>query len=138
MRIRSLAERLATTAHTIRFYERQGFTPVPERTENGYRDYSDADADRLQLLIGLRRLDLPLSQAAELARLCAEGRCDQMSQELRTAVAEKRRELAKRVAELQFLDQRLARLAGQLDDGGSPRTLISNGKEECDVSEAMS
>ena len=138
MRIGSLAQRLGTTAHAIRFYERHGLTAIPERTENGYRDYSDADADRLRLLIGLRQLDLPLPQAAELAGLCAGGRCDQMSRALRSAVAEKRRALAKRVAELQFLDQRLAHLAGQLNDGQSPRTLITVGKEECDVSEAMS
>lgn len=138
MRISTLAQRLGTTAHAIRFYERNGFASVPERTGNGYRDYTDADADRLRLLIGLRQLDLPLPRAAELAGLCAEGRCDQVSQELRAALAEKRHELAKRVAELQFLDQRLAALAGQLGDGQSPRTLITIGKEECDVSEAMS
>lgn len=62
MRIRTLADRLGTTPHAIRFYERQGFLPVPPRAENGYREYADADVQRLRLLIGLRQLDLPLAR----------------------------------------------------------------------------
>jgi len=45
-------------------------------------------------------------------------------------LAEKRRELARRVAEMRFLDQRMAHLASQLEAGGTPRTLINLGKED--------
>ncbi|MEX1278396.1 MAG: MerR family transcriptional regulator, partial [Chloroflexota bacterium] len=84
MRIRHLAEQLGTTPHAIRYYERRGFVPAPARANNRYREYSDTDADRLRLLLGLRQLDLPLPQAAELAGMCAEGRCTEVSVELRT------------------------------------------------------
>ncbi len=130
MRIGGLADRLGATAHAIRFYERQGLLPRPERSRNGYRDYSDADAARLRLLIGLRQLDLPLDQAAELASLCAEGRCDQVSDELRAAIAGKRQEIARRADDLRYLDHRLAHLAGQLAAGEPPRPLITLQKEE--------
>jgi DNA-binding transcriptional MerR regulator len=130
MRIGELAERLGTTPHSIRFYERQGLLPAAARTDNGYRDYADADADRLRLLIGLRQLDLPLEQAAALATMCAAGRCDQVSEELRMAIGAKRRELARRISDLRFLDRRLAHLSGQLADGDRPRNLITIGKEE--------
>ncbi len=130
MRIGDLAERLGTTAHAIRFYERHGILPAPEREANGYRDYSEQDAERLRLLIGLRQLDVPLRAAAELASLCAEGRCAEVSNELRSVTREKRRDLARRIEELRYLDGRLAHLAGQLDAGGSPRDLITFGKEE--------
>ena len=130
MRIGTLAQQLGTTPHAIRFYERQGLLPAPRRGENGYRDYSDTEAQRLRLLMGLRQLDLPLDQAAELAGLCAEGRCEQVSDELRAALREKRRELADRIEELRFLDRRLAHLSGQLGAGDPPRDLITLGKED--------
>lgn len=70
MRIGTLASQLGTTTHAIRFYERRGLLPAPGRSGNGYREYSEADAERLRLLIGLRHLDVPLHQAAELASDC--------------------------------------------------------------------
>lgn len=130
MRIGILAEQLGTTAHAIRFYERRGLLPAPGRSENRYREYSEADAERLRLLIGLRQLDIPLEQAAALATMCAAGRCDEVSEELQTLLVEKRQELARRVAEMRFLDQRMAHLAGQLEAGATPRTLINLGKED--------
>ncbi|MEJ7696658.1 MAG: MerR family transcriptional regulator [Candidatus Limnocylindrales bacterium] len=130
MRIGTLASRLGTTAHAIRFYERRGVMPAPVRMKNDYRDYTEADVARLRLLIGLRQLDLPLDQAAALADLCAAGRCDEVSDELRVALFEKRTELARRIAELRYLDARLAHLSGQLDAGAPPRPLISVGKED--------
>jgi len=125
MRIRTLADRLGTTPQAIRFYEAHGYLPAPPRSGNGYRDYGQADADRLRLLLGLRQLDLPLDQAAELANMCAAGRCDDVTSELREALAHKRAELARRIEEMRYLDGRLAHLQGNLAAGGSPRTLIT-------------
>lgn len=116
-----------------RYYERHGFLPAPAQTGNRYREYSDADADRLRLLLGLRQLDLPLEQAAELAAelagMCAEGRYDDVSVELRAAIGEKRTELRRRMAEMSYLDRRLAHLEGDLAVGEPPRPLIALGKE---------
>ena len=125
MRIGTLAQRLGTTRDAIRFYERRGLLPGPERADNGYRQYTETDAQRLRLLIGLRQLDLPLDQAATLANLCAAGECDQVSDDLRVAIENKRVELRRRLDELVFLDQRLADLSGQLRDGAAPRPLIT-------------
>jgi DNA-binding transcriptional MerR regulator len=125
MRIGEFADQLGTTPHAIRFYERSGLLPLPPRGRNGYREYSDKDVSRLRLLIGLRQLDLPLVQAAELATLCAAGRCDEVSDELKLILAEKRIKLAQRMDELRYLDGRLAHLAGQLDAGEAPRPLIT-------------
>lgn len=125
MRIGNLAERLGTTPDTIRFYERRGFLPGPARADNGYREYTDAHVERLRLLIGLRQLDLSLDQAATLANLCADGQCDQVSDDLRVAIEDKRVELRRRLHELLFLDQRLAHLSGQLGTGAAPRPLIT-------------
>ncbi len=133
MRIGTLAERLRTTPHAIRFYERRGLLPVPQRADNRYRSYTEQDAERLRLLVGLRQLDLPLEQAAALAGMCTAGHCEQVSEELREAISQKREELRRRIDELQFLDRRLAHLAGQLGSGETPQAVITLGKEERDV-----
>ncbi|MBA3235123.1 MAG: MerR family transcriptional regulator [Chloroflexi bacterium] len=130
MQIGTLAKHLGTTVHTIRFYERHGFLPAADRGENGYRRYTDADLSRLRLLIGLRSLDLPLDQAATIANLCADGRCDEVSFELRAAIQKKRAEVRRRVEEMGYLENRLAHLSGQLESGAAPRPLISPGKED--------
>lgn len=120
MRIGDLAEQIGTTSHAIRFYERRGLLPAPKRSGNGYRQYSEGDAERLRLLIGLRQLDIPLAAAAELATMCAAGRCAEVSDELRVLLIDKRAELARRVDELRYLDSRMAHLAGQLEAGKTP------------------
>ena len=102
---------------------------MPARAENRDREYSEADADRSRLLLVLRRLDLPLDQAAELASMCAEGRCEEVSAELRTVIATKRAELGRRMDEMRYLDQRLAHLQGSLATGDPPRPRIMLGKE---------
>ena len=130
MRIGTLAEQLGTTPHAIRFYERRGLLPAPHRGHNRYREYTSADVERLRLLIGLRQLDLPLEQAADLATMCAAGRCDEVSEGLRLLLVEKRKELELRMAEMRFLDQRMAHLASQLQAGAQPRKLISLRKED--------
>ena len=130
MKIGNLARDLGTTPEAIRFYERRGLLPGPSRGANGYRDYGDAEASRLRLLLGLRSLDLPLDQAAELAGMCAEGRCAEVSVELRDVLGEKRTDLRRRITELEYLDRRLAHLEGGLAAGKEPRPLITLGKEE--------
>ena len=118
------------TPEALRFYERRGLLPSPKRRDNGYRDYTTADVERLRLLIGLRQLELPLEQAAELSGLCAAGRCDDVSAELRAAIAAKRADLRRKMEELAYLDARLAHLDGGLAVGQPPRPLITVRKED--------
>ena len=120
MRIGELASELGITAHAVRFYERSGWLPRPGRADNGYRDYDRADLDHLRLLVDLRRMDLPLDTAARLASWCHSGHCEQTSAALPAQLAERREEIASRIAGLQALDARLASLETHLETG-SPK-----------------
>ncbi|MEP6638972.1 MAG: MerR family transcriptional regulator, partial [Chloroflexota bacterium] len=132
MKIGELAKTLGTTPEAVRFYEREGL-PGPARQASGYRDYSPAEADRLRLLLGLRQLDLPLSDAARLATLCADGRCPEVSDDLRRSLPIQRAEVRRRIAELRHLAARLADLERHLTAGDAPGPLISLRKEDDDV-----
>jgi DNA-binding transcriptional MerR regulator len=114
MRIGELASTLSVSADTLRFYERSGVLPPPPRGENGYREYGPAEVDRARLLLDLRRLDLPLDEAARLAGWCHAGHCSETTAELPQMIAAKRSELRQRIAGLEALDRRLALLEQHL------------------------
>ncbi|MDA1330522.1 MAG: heavy metal-responsive transcriptional regulator [Chloroflexi bacterium] len=69
MQIRELTAETGVPAKTIRYYESIALLPPPSRQENGYRDYAPADAERLKLIAGARRLDFSLAEIREILDL---------------------------------------------------------------------
>lgn len=114
MRIGQVAAEVGVSPDTIRFYERSGILPRPPRGENGYREYGPVEADRIRLVLDLRRLDLSLGDAAQLAGWCQAGHCSETTAELPRVIATKRAELRQRLAGLEELDRRLAALERHL------------------------
>ena len=115
MRIGELAREVGVSTDTVRFYERSGWLPPADRRANAYREYAAADVEHLRLLIDLRRLDLPLEDAARIASWCHSGHCADSTAALPRLIAERRAEVAERIAGLQALDERLAGLLGHLE-----------------------
>lgn len=66
MRIGELAVASGTTTKTLRFYEEAGLLPAPERTANGYRDYTPAALARLDFVRRGRTAGLTLAQIREI------------------------------------------------------------------------
>ncbi len=114
MRIGELARQVGVSTDTVRFYERSGWLPRAARQDNAYRDYAPADVEHLRLLIELRRLDVPLEDAARIAGWCHSGHCTDSSSELPELIGRRRAEVAERIASLQALDTRLAALERHL------------------------
>ena len=138
MRIGELAERVGVSTDTVRFYERSGWLPRPARRDNAYRDYGDDDAEHLRLLIELRRLDLPLEDAARIASWCHSGHCADSTSELPRLLTGRRAVIADRIAGLQALDERLASLERHLGPAPLPRALAVVGNGPCcDAAEAI-
>jgi DNA-binding transcriptional MerR regulator len=114
VRIGELARQVGVTTDTVRFYERSGWLPKPSRRDNDYREYGEADAEHLRLLIDLRRLEIPLDDAARIASWCHSGHCADATSELPRLIAERRTEISDRIAGLVALDARLADLERHL------------------------
>jgi DNA-binding transcriptional MerR regulator len=140
MRIGELAARVGVPADTVRFYEREGWLPRPPRQDNGYREYAEADVEHLRLLIDLRRLELPLDEAARLASYCHSGHCTDTSTELPGVIAARRAEVGVRMARLRDLDARLADLERHVAEA-QPRTrsltVLSAGAPCCDAAASV-
>jgi DNA-binding transcriptional MerR regulator len=114
MRIGELADAVGVSTDTVRFYERSGWLPRASRRDNAYREYGAADVEHLRLIIDLRRLDVPLADAARIADWCHSGHCADSTAALPNMIEQRRAEIADRIAGLQALDARLAGLLGHL------------------------
>jgi hypothetical protein len=62
--VSKLAARVGLTADTIRYYERAGLLPPPDRTESGYRAYEDGAVERLHFIKGAQCIGLRLQEIA--------------------------------------------------------------------------
>jgi DNA-binding transcriptional MerR regulator len=117
MRIGELADRVGTNPKTIRYYEGIGLLPDAERLPSGYRDYTDADVDRLRFVKTAQRLGLALSEISEVLsfRRRAEMPCDYVRGVLDRQVAE----LDRRMAEMTDLRRQLISLRNRTGRLGS-------------------
>lgn len=68
MKIKEVCERTGLTRRAIRFYGEKGLVSpgVDPKEQNDYRDYSEEDVKRLQLIARLRNLRLPVGEVARL------------------------------------------------------------------------
>ena len=66
MKINQVEQLVGITKGNIRFYEKEGLLTPGRNTENGYRDYSDADVAWLKKIKLLRMLDVPIEEILRL------------------------------------------------------------------------
>ncbi len=108
MQIKELSERTGLSDKTIRFYEEVGVLPPPKRLPNGYRDYDEADVERVKFVAGLRRLDFSLDDIDET--LAMRDRGEAPCRVVLALLSAKADEIVERIAELSRLEKDLRRL----------------------------
>lgn len=69
MTIGQLAKAAGVNMTTVRFYERRGLIPEPERTASGYRQYSPDIAIRIRFIKNAQELGFTLEEISELLDL---------------------------------------------------------------------
>ena len=119
MRIGELADRLGVTTKSIRFYESIGLLPDPARTASGYRDYAEADAERLTFIKTAQRLGLSLDEIREIIAFRDRGQqpCAYVAEVLHREVTE----LDRRIREMRQLREELKGLQAKAALGGRDR-----------------
>jgi MerR family transcriptional regulator, mercuric resistance operon regulatory protein len=73
MRIGLLADAAGIPARTIRFYERKGLLPHPERSANGYRVYDETALDGLRFIRSAQAAGLTLSEISTIINVRGGG-----------------------------------------------------------------
>ena len=71
--ISQLAEKLSVSAHTLRFYEKEGLLPSIQRDQSGNRLFSQADAEWLELLRCLQNTGMPLKEIKQFVEWLEQG-----------------------------------------------------------------
>lgn len=73
MLIGELADTVGLPSQTIRFYERRGLLPEPERGANGYRIYDESTLTRLNFVRTAQAAGLTLAEIGRIIDLRADG-----------------------------------------------------------------
>jgi MerR family copper efflux transcriptional regulator len=94
-------------AKTIRYYEEIGLVH-PERSDNGYRDYSDEDLHRLRFLKRSRGLGFPVEECRSLLSLYDDKH--RASADVRRMALARLEEIDRKIEELNGLHATLAHL----------------------------
>ena len=66
MKINEVEQLVGITKGNIRFYEKEGLLTPGRNSDNGYRDYSEADVEWLKKIKLLRMLDVPIEEILRL------------------------------------------------------------------------
>jgi DNA-binding transcriptional MerR regulator len=65
MKIGQVADAAGVSVDTVRFYERRGVLPAPERLPSGYRTYGSTTVERIRLARRLQALGLTLDEVID-------------------------------------------------------------------------
>ncbi|AIQ67042.1 MerR family transcriptional regulator [Paenibacillus graminis] len=71
--IQEMSRLTGLSAHTLRYYEKEGMLEGVVRNEQGYRVYSEADVSWVQFLVVLRELDIPIREMKRYSNLRSQG-----------------------------------------------------------------
>ena len=71
--IQEVSKRTGLTAHTLRYYEKEGLLSGVERTQGGFRQYTDEDLERLGLICCLKNTGMSIQEIARFVQLTHEG-----------------------------------------------------------------
>ena len=114
MRIGQLAQQTGVDTQTIRFYERQGLLPPPEREDNGYRTYKAGHADKLLFIRRCRSFGMSLEEIGVLQSYQEQPQqpCVAVNELLDRHIAQVRAQ----IASLHALENQLVTLRGGCDN----------------------
>ncbi len=115
MLIGQLAEALRVPTETVRFYERRGLLPQPDRASNGYRVYDEVALQRGKFIRAAQAAGLTLAEIGSVieVRNAGSAPCTHVGTLLEAKLAEVRerqRQLSALEGELQHLLKRSAQL----------------------------
>lgn len=73
MKIGQVANEAGVSVDTVRFYERRGVLPAPERMPSGYRTYGPATVERIRLARRLQALGFTLDEVIDALHATDRG-----------------------------------------------------------------
>ena len=97
--IKQVAEQFSISAHTLRYYEKEGLLPLVMRDENGNRLFGEADLEWLVLIRCLRYTGMSVGEIKAYVALCQQG--DATIFQRREIIAQHKRDVEKKICRMQ-------------------------------------
>lgn len=119
--VSKLGDLVGASADTLRYYERIGLLPAPDRTPSGYRIYGEDSIERMTFIKGAQRLGLRLEEIRELLAIKDGGVCP---------CGHTRSLLERRAAQLDEEIEAMTRMRGEIE-----RMLADHGPGDASRSE---
>ncbi|MBE0547901.1 MAG: Hg(II)-responsive transcriptional regulator [Rubrivivax sp.] len=107
--IGALAEAAGVNVETIRFYQRKGLMPEPEKPYGSIRRYGAAELARVRFIKSAQRLGFSLEEIGELLKLEDGARCS----EARQLAEQKLVDVRQKLGDLQRIESVLAELVAR-------------------------
>lgn len=107
--IGALAEAAGVNVETIRFYQRKGLMPEPEKPYGSIRRYGAAELARVRFIKSAQRLGFSLGEVGELLKLEDGARCSEARQLAEMKLVDVRQKLS----DLQRIESVLAGLVAR-------------------------
>jgi DNA-binding transcriptional MerR regulator len=122
MQIGEVAAQAGVSEHTIRYYERQGLLPAPNRRPNGYRDYPPDTVALLRFIKRAQDVGFSLSEARALCDLRAFPGSNRLK--VRALAEVKINDVDRRIADLMSIRHSLHDLVWSCCQNEDPRCPI--------------
>ena len=107
--IGALAETAGVNVETIRFYQRKGLMPEPEKPYGSIRRYGATELARVRFIKSAQRLGFSLEEIGELLKLEDGARCS----EARQLAEQKLVDVRQKLSDLQRIESVLAGLVAR-------------------------
>jgi Hg(II)-responsive transcriptional regulator len=114
-----LATECGVHVETVRFYEKKGLIPIPERSASGYRQYSEDYVSRIRFIKRGQDLGFSLKEILELLSLRLEPDSDRA--DVKRQVDEKIASIELKLADLRRMKDALEGLVSCCSGRGSTR-----------------
>src|ERR671927_1944821 len=105
MRVGEVAERAGVNVETLRYYERRGLLPAPQRTPSGHRRYDEETVRFLRAIKEAQAVGFTLAEITDY--LGAARRSESPSEALRVRMAAKIDQIDARIAVLRRMRDEL-------------------------------
>lgn len=92
--IGAFASAAGVNVETIRFYQRKGLLPEPDKPYGSIRRYGAADVTRVRFVKSAQRLGFSLDEVTELLKLEDGAHCDEAREQAERKLADVRAKLA--------------------------------------------
>ena len=115
MKIGQIAAQAGVSVDTVRFYERRGVLPTPERLASGYRTYAPSTVARIRLAKRLQALGLTLDEVIDALHVTAAGAATCASERWRLEAVLER--IDAKIGELQAVRREVRKVLAACDNG---------------------